>query len=191
VIDVRETAQRNVQSALAASRGRLARANAALAVHDGQCLLTVCAHGELFYTRRLDWNPQSLLRDASPSAPAELDANLDAGGFAELDIVDYGAESDDPAANDETPRLVIEVQRSIDLWERSWPELPLELIVVQADGHSRALAAQIERALAIPIEVLDEEPLFPGFTAAAPTAEVRSAVRPLLGALLRREARQL
>ena len=67
VIDICETTQRNVQSALADSRGLLGRANAALVVHGNQCLLTIAAKGELFYSRRLDWHPALRLKDALAS----------------------------------------------------------------------------------------------------------------------------
>ncbi len=122
VIEIRETAQRNLQTALAAAQGQAARANAALMVHGTQCLLTICAQGELFYTRRLDWQPESIV-----VAPASSTGVLDdvRSSFGDLDIVDYGAEDGPGGATDDVPPLVIELQRSFDLWERTWPDLPL------------------------------------------------------------------
>ena len=55
VIDIQETAQRNLQSALARRDGTLERANAALILVEGQqAVLTISANEELFYTRRFD-----------------------------------------------------------------------------------------------------------------------------------------
>ena len=55
VIDIQETAQRNLQSALARVDGRLERADAALLISDeSQAVLTISANEELFFTRRLD-----------------------------------------------------------------------------------------------------------------------------------------
>jgi MSHA biogenesis protein MshI len=189
VIDLREMAQRNVQNALAAARGRSERASAALVVHGDRCLLTLCANDELFYARRLDWRSawletRSATLHAAPTERAMSD-------FAELDIVDYGAE--DPAAGaavDDVPPLVIELQRTLDVWERSWPDLALDRLVVHANGNTEALAALLAPALAVPVEPLDLETLFPGFHAAAGAPSVASTVAPLLGALLRQETRQ-
>jgi len=55
VIDIQETAQRNLQSALAKQDGRLDRADACLLISDErQAVLTISANEELFFTRRLD-----------------------------------------------------------------------------------------------------------------------------------------
>lgn len=57
VIDIQETAQRNLQTALAIieGQGRRGRASAALVLLDPlQAVLTICAEGELFYARRFD-----------------------------------------------------------------------------------------------------------------------------------------
>ena len=55
VIDIQETAQRNLQSALAAREGQPERANAALVLVEGQqAVLTISANEELFYSRRFD-----------------------------------------------------------------------------------------------------------------------------------------
>jgi MSHA biogenesis protein MshI len=189
VIDIRETAQRNLQTAFAQARGRGERATAALMLHGAQCLLTISAAGELFYARRLDWDVDTLRADAGDAAaaqasPADATAEL---SFDEMDIVDYGAEPEVGARPDEgdVPRIVIELQRSLDVWERSWPELPLAGISVQAGEQSKALAALLERSLGMSVDVLEPRLLFANFERVAATPAVREAVLPLLGALLR------
>jgi MSHA biogenesis protein MshI len=190
VIDIREMAQRNLQSALAARRGEVGQASAALMVHGAQCLLTICANGELFYARRLEWRPEWI---AATHAPAEAPrVDLMASGFADLDIVDYSdAGTAGLETHDDVPPLMIELQRSFDVWERSWPDLPLRQLLVHANGHTSALIGLLEPVTPMAVVALDLEPLFKGLDAAAGAPAVASAVTPLLGALLRDESRPL
>lgn len=178
-IDVAETVQRNLQSAAVAAAGLGGRASAALMLHGTQCLLTFCADGELFDTRRLDWEGTGERHEAP--APATLgDDALD------LDFVDYGAEdAAGPADDGHTPRIVIELQRSFDVWERSWPDRPLAGLWVEAGDETAALVALLRRALGLRVETLDATALFPGFVQACPDATQRQALLPLLGGLLR------
>lgn len=185
VIDIRETAQRNLQTAVARRHGddRAERACAALFVHGTGCLLTLAAHGELFHARRLDWEPTGLAprADAATSGAARAIAEM-----ADRDIVDYGADDAgwaNPAA-DVAP-IVLEMQRSIDVWDRSWPDLPLDRVIVFAQEHTGALVELLTGTLATAVEAFDPEALFPGFMAACADPRTRAAVAPLLGALLR------
>jgi MSHA biogenesis protein MshI len=189
VFDITELAQRNLQCALAEQQGRGADASAALMVHGSQCLLTICANGELFYARRLDWNSQSL-GDMSAPAPVAAAAHGKSHGLMSMelegvDIVDYGAEPDDSNApeTDSTPRLAIEVQRSLDAWERSWPELPLQRLWVQAGDRTEALQGLLMRTLSIAVEAFDSSALF----SVSPASERPALV--LLGVLLRDDDR--
>jgi len=185
VIEVMETSQRNLQSAVAATDGLAERATAALLLHGSQCLLTVCARGELFYTRRLDW-------DGPAMTPAPRSAVVPMQTLETADFIDYGAEADaGPADDGDAPRLVIELQRSFDVWERSWPDLPLAGLWLQVGEASPALAAALEQALGLRVQVLDAERVFPGLGGLAGTPAVAGAVLPLLGALLRVDTRQL
>jgi MSHA biogenesis protein MshI len=187
VIDLMETSQRNLLSAVANAHGLGERATAALVAHGPVCLLTICARGELFYTRRLDWDGSGLTvasTSAAPTAPPSPSETLD--------FVDYGAEAELPLAGQgDAPRIVIELQRSFDVWERSWPDLPLAGLWVEVGEASLDLASALEQALGMQVGVLYPERVFPGWEAAAPTPALRDAVLPLLGALLRTETRQL
>ncbi|MBK6471490.1 MAG: hypothetical protein IPF94_12385 [Betaproteobacteria bacterium] len=178
-IDAAETVQRNLQCAVVAAAGLGPRASAALMVHGTQCLLTFCADGELFDTRRLEWEGTGeRLETPGPATPAD--------GAPELDFVDYGAEDDaGPADDGHTPRIVIELQRSFDVWERSWPDRPLAGLWVEAGEETVALVALLRRALGLRVEALDAAALFPGFVQACPDAAQRQALLPLLGGLLR------
>lgn len=208
VIDIRETAQRNLQSALQQRLDRPDSASAALMLQGEQCLLTICARGELFYARRLGWDPAALAgnRDNadsnSPDAAGDRQPQL-----AMLEIVDYGVDHGvdngagagagpgpgpgHRAPGEDAPRLVIELQSSLDLWERSWPDLPLERVLIQVGEHSQALAELLRASTGLPTEVLQPEQVFAGLDKMASTPAARAAVIPLLGALLRTESRQL
>jgi MSHA biogenesis protein MshI len=191
-IDIRETAQRNLQCALARAGAQGDRAGALLMRHGEHCLLTICAHGELFYTRRFAWDGAlAAFPSDDPTMPQSLSQPmplLDAGEMP--DIVDYGAEVTIEEDHAEAPRIVIEVQRSLDLWERSWPGLPLNTITVDAGESSGALAAVLARQLGQPVATLDPRPVFDGVMAACRgDGALARTVLPLLGALLRDDPR--
>lgn len=178
VIDIHDLAQRNLQSALARHLGAGDRAHAAIVmVNDRLALLTICAHDELFYTRRIDlgegfmqaaWGAQEALR-----------------GGAELELTLAGPGED----ADRAQRLVVEIQRSLDLWDRTWPKLVLGAIAVQAGARTAEMADWLGRELGHTVLPLDVTALFPGFEGGSD--EDRRLCWPLLGVLLRSEDRKL
>ncbi len=166
VVDILETAQRNLQTLLAQQQGRVDRANAALMMGQGrQALLTIAAREELYYTRRIDLAPGFL--DRSPLSPA--DATLD--------------------ADDAAQRFVVEVQRSLDVWERTWSNLPLDSLSVEAGARTSEMAAWLSRELGFAAKPMDLAPYFPGFEGGSP--DQQTLCLPLLGVLLRVEERNL
>jgi MSHA biogenesis protein MshI len=194
VVDIAETAQRNLQTELAAAAGLAGRATAALVRHGDVALLTISAGGELYDARRLDWDatPPPAPAAAPAARPEPALATL---AFDDADFVDYGATPDDhpdpaaPAAD--TPRLVVELQRSFDLWERSWPDLPLAALWVDAGDDTDALLALLAGTLGQRVGRFDPAEVFPGWARAAATPALRQAALPLAGALLRAETRRL
>lgn len=160
VIDIQESAQRNLQSALAVSEGRglSNRANAALVLLDSHhAVLTICADGELFYARRFDLPPDFL-----------------AGT--------WGGGEDDGAT-----RFLLEVQRSLDLWDRMWSSLPLDRIWLYAGDRSDELARWLTGQLGQPVQPMEVAAQFPGFKGR--TVADEALCMPLLGLLLRAEER--
>ena len=191
VIDVQETAQRNLQSALVAREGAPERANAALVLVDAQeAVLTICAHEELFYTRRFEL-PEGLLTAAwgeggqAVAGPAE--------GF--IPVAEYvpgqGGAASAPAGGDGSDkaaqRLLVEVQRSLDVWDRSWSSLPLAGLRVYAGARSVELARWLSSQLGQAVLPLEPGTLFSGFTGGATGGQAQCL--PLLGILLRSESR--
>jgi MSHA biogenesis protein MshI len=202
VIDVQEMAQRNLQSALARAQGQPERANAALVLLPGQqALLTICANDELFYTRRFDV-PDGFLTGSWDEAVAPQVAAADAYTPVEEYVPDYAASTDlgylpytpvvgtgsvDAASvsAEKAQRMVVEVQRSLDVWDRTWSSLPLSQFRVYAGVRSVELALWLSAQTGQAVVPLDVGGLFSGLDAAA-LAE-HPLCLPLLGLLLRTE----
>lgn len=175
VIDIQDLAQRNLQSAQARKLGAAERANAAIVISDdNQALLTVCAYDELFYTRRIDLGPGFM---QAPWGRGEGDGD----GGANLLLEPAG--QDDERAQ----RLVVEIQRSLDLWDRTWPTLMLDRISVQAGPRTAEMADWLARELGQSVTALDVTSMFPGFEAGSEAD--RQYCWPLLGVLLRSDDR--
>ncbi len=177
VIDIHDLAQRNLQSALARRLGITDRAHAAIVMaSDSQALLTICAHDELFYTRRIDLGEGFMQAAWGAGAGPGAEAG-------ELALAVHGHEGD------LAQRLVVEIQRSLDLWDRTWPMLVLDRILVQAGARTAEMARWLGQELGQAVLPLDVAPLFPGFEGG--TEEERQLCWPLLGVLLRHEGRKL
>lgn len=210
VIDIQETAQRNLQSALSRQEGLLTRADAALVMVDSrQALLTISANEELFYTRRLEV-PEGFLQrpsglassDATGSAVsayvpvADYVPDYNVGGVA------YGSDYSEPRGASRTPasdqntdhdraqRFLVEVQRSLDLWDRTWSSMPLARVRVYAGARSDELAQWLTREIGQPVVAMDVNALFPGLSALQGDVELASCW-PLLGLALRTDGRKL
>jgi len=208
VIDIQETAQRNLQSALAGRDGRAERANAALVLVEGQqVVLTISANKELFYTRRFalpdgfltaSWGAGSAATAGSHSGFTPVD---DYVPDYSVDGVSYGADYSDtralsPAAaaagageDESSQRFLVEVQRSLDVWDRSWSSLPLDCVRVYAGERSEELSKWLALQLGQKVLPMDVSGLFAGFEGGAESD--RALCLPLLGVLMRTESRKL
>lgn len=197
VIDIQETAQRNLQSVLAQGEGRLDRADAALLIcGDQQAVLTISANEELFFTRRLDL-PQGFM--AMDWGGGHTDTPSDADAFTPVEeyVPDYAlggaaqtasgalAQGDD----ERVQRLLVEVQRSLDLWDRTWSTMPLSGLRVFAGERSAELAAWLGREMGQSVSAMDLATQFPGLHDLS--AQDLLYGLPLLGVLLRTETRKL
>ncbi|MFN4004803.1 MAG: hypothetical protein ACK4MJ_03590 [Hylemonella sp.] len=176
VIDVQDLAQRNLQSLCAGELGLGEQAHAAvLLTDDSQALLTICARGELFYTRRIDLGAgfaQQAWGQAMGAAAAELSLVQESTPQAER-----------------SQRLVVEIQRTLDLWDRTWPALPLERLLVQAGARTDEMTRWLQQELGQAVLPLDVTAHFEGFDAG--DEDERRLCWPLLGLLLRDEGRTL
>jgi MSHA biogenesis protein MshI len=155
VIDIQENAQRNLQTALAQRAGATGRADAALVLTGAsQAVLTISANEELFYTRRLDLPkgfmemPWGQVDGVAPVAEGftpvgEYVPDYNVGG--EAYGTDYSGSSAGSGGNEGAQRLLVEVQRSLDLWDRTWSALPLNGLRVLAGERSQELATWLGR----------------------------------------------
>ncbi len=212
VIDIQENAQRNLQSAAMKRDGRLERADATLMLDQAQAVLTISANEELFYTRRLElpegffdssWRPAEEeagnVAEAYVPVPAYV-PDFNVGGVSHgtdysVPEPDYGAASRDGmdqktrAGNEKAERFSLEVQRSLDIWSRTWSNLPLDSVRVYVGERSVELAAWLDRQLGQSVTALDLSTQFPGFDGGVLGDTALCA--PLLGVLLRTETRKL
>lgn len=213
VIDIQETAQRNLQSALAGRDGRAERANAALVLVEGHStVLTISANEELFYTRRFEL-PDGFLAASwdhggfAPRGSANAVESYTPSGNDELDSVPgdtlypnatpdrragFAAFAPTVATNalgdDKARRFLVEFQRSLDLWSRTWTRLPLDQILVHAGARSQALSTWFGEQTGQIVLPMDASSLCPGFERAAETD--KALCLPLLGALRRTKSRK-
>jgi MSHA biogenesis protein MshI len=191
VIDIQDMAQRNLQTAVAQRSAKLERAGALLFVtSDKQALLTISAKEELFYTRRIELSPGFMEARWGQGEVGEAQSDDPFADVPEY-VPSYAAPAVPaaPAEDDVTQRFVVELQRSLDVWDRTWPNLPLDGLSVRAGQRSGEMAQWLSRELGLSVSALDVAPLFPGFDKGS---EADQAVcYPLLGALLRSETRKL
>jgi MSHA biogenesis protein MshI len=190
VIDIVDTAQRNLHTRAAAAQDLSDRATACLMVHGAHGLLTICIGDELFYSRRLEWDPtlaqvaaQSGETVSAPSVQAEP-ALAETGMQWAGDAMAYELGAPDEIA-DVTPRPVIELQRSFDVWERSWPDQPVAQLLLHTGHGSPAVATYLQGLLGLRVQALDLAQALPGAEQGGDWGGEHQACLPLLGALLR------
>lgn len=199
VVDIAENAQRNLQTMLAARDGMGQSATAALVVvGERQAVLTISANDELFYSRRLElpegflsmeWGTGVEIFSDEPSVYTPVTEYVPDYGGGDSYGSDYGMATAGTAAvqsdADRAQRLVVEVQRSLDLWDRTWTTLPLAGLRVYAGHRSFDLAAWLSQEIGQTVTLLDFEAVFPHL--ADLSVEDQLACLPVLGALLRNE----
>ena len=200
VVDMAENAQRNLQSALAQRDGMGQSATAALVVvSERQAVLTITANEELFYSRRLElpegflameWGTGVEIFSDEPDAYTPVGEYIPDYGGADSYGSAYGNSSMTAAPvqsdADRAQRLVVEVQRSLDLWDRTWSSFPLAGLRVYAGARSFDLSAWLSQEIGQTVTMLDFNSLFP-VLADLPAAD-QMACLPLLGELLRNDA---
>jgi MSHA biogenesis protein MshI len=196
VIDVTDMAQRNLHASQAAALDLGERATACLVQHGKACLLTLCVGEELCYSRRLDWDAQlperaqaALTRAAEPPPDHAWATELGGDGALSFDLADGGLQAavELGASRDDDSRLVVELQRSFDVWERSWPDHPLSALLLCHEGDMTPSSAFLQTQLGLRVLPMNRfAAVEPGPLAQAEPA-MQAALWPLLGALLRRE----
>jgi MSHA biogenesis protein MshI len=192
VIDIQETCQRNLQTAMAQRSGAPEQADASMVIaDDSHALITISAKGELYFTRRLEL-PEGFMRMAWSQGSTDV-GNVPDGYTPVMEYVpDYsgaaatsGASTVTQSDADRAQRVVVELQRTLDLWDRTWSSLPLSGLRVYAGERSPELALWLTREIGQSVTALDLAPLFSGLEGIS--EDQRLGCVPLLGLLLRSE----
>ena len=174
VIDIQETAQRNLQGALARQGGHADRANAALLMVDGlTSILTICANDELFYTQRFEL-PEGFL--------AQFGGRDNDGAVGFVGVT---------GENDEAQRFLVDVQRSLDLWRRSWVKIAMALdgLHIYAGERSEELSTWFKVRAGETVLPMDVSGLFQGFN--GDVENDKALCMPLLGVLIQTSSTNL
>jgi MSHA biogenesis protein MshI len=168
IIDVGETTERNLLHAILKREGESRPGAAAALIADaGRALVIITVQGELHFFRRFEFNADLLAVPASEAQPAMV-------GGGEV------AES--------ASRSLMQLQRSLDLWDDSYPHLPLATLHVHAGASTDAIVERIAAEAGTQTRALAVAPLFQlGRNSGEPPWH-DPAYLPLLGALLRPEA---
>ena len=170
LIDVQETAQRNLQGALSEQNGR---ATAALVTSSGNSMiLTIAANGVLFYSRKYTLLEQTLVM------PSEYDKDTSEVPISTIAGEVLGDSQDDTKVQ----RFVAKVQRSLDVWNRSWTSMPLDGMQIYAGERSEELSSQFALAFGETILPMDVSGLFPEFDDGIESE--KALCLPLLGILI-------
>jgi len=163
IVDIPETAQRNLLNASTAAVAKEGDIAGVMSVDAGRALMTVTVGGELQFFRRFEF---------------DLDKILVSGE------VQSALMSDSPEA-EAVSRSLMQLHRSMDLWEDNHPRQAIGSMAIAAGPRGEALADRLRAELGIETKALSLANVFrlnnPG--AAPPWDDV--AYLPLLGALLR------
>lgn len=203
VIDVWDMAQRNLQTQSGRRDDAVQRSDAALVVIDARhALLTISANGELFYSRRIelpadfenrDWGSGSAIEPASTMELPPIEEYVPQEYQGDIDLTaSYvpGQGVGDAAIDDANQRLLVEVQRSLDVWDRTWSGLPIDGLKVFAGRKTAEFAAWLGKELGIQVGNLVLGDWFDGLLADDLSDQEQLLIWPLLGLLLRDEGRK-
>lgn len=167
VVDVAETAQRNLLHAVLLAEKSEIEVAGALVADAGSASMVISVNGQLYFYRRFEFEVDPLAVPAEEAQPAMM---------AEGEVAESAT------------RSLTQLQRSLDLWDNAYAHLPLGTLRVQAGPKTAAIVDRIAVAAGVDTRALLVANVFR--TAGgkkAPPAEDPAYV-PLLGALLRPRA---
>ena len=169
VIDVGETAQRNLLQAVLASEPGSTGACGALVAEGRRALLVIAVDGHLQFFRRFDFDTDMV---AMPTDEAQS-ALIGAGAGAET-----------------ATWSIKQLHRSLDLWDDSYPHLPLASLRVEAGHKTAAIIERIQADVGVDTRPLALATIFRVAAGKGEPPWTDTAYLPLLGALLRRSGAQ-
>lgn len=163
VIDVAETAQRNLLHAVLLAESAAPNVAAALVADGVRALLIISVQGQLYFFRRFEFDTDILA--AVDDIQSEL-IGKDAGAEAVL-------------------RSLTQLHRSLDLWDDIYPQLPLGTFRVDAGAKTAAIIDRLTTETGTDTRPLALSTIFKVPASRAPSPWMDAAYLPLLGALLR------
>ncbi len=155
-IDIPEFALRNLAALLPEDAGGVAT----VALEATRGLLTVTRQGNLFFSRRLDYGTDRLLADDSDELTPEMEGMLDT--------------------------LVIEIQRSLDYYERHFSQPAVQTVVLAPCARPLGVApAYLQSQLGVPVRALNLNEILDPVTPLDAAAQANCLTA--IGLALRRE----
>lgn len=170
IIDVGETTQRNLLDAVLRREDRAgedAGVAAALVAEAGRALVIITVQGQLYFFHRFEFNVDLVAVPAEEAQPAMV---------AQGEVAESAA------------RSLTQLHRSLDLWDDSYPHLPISTLRIHAGAKTDAIVKRIAPEAGAETRALVVAPLFNVGRASAEPPWRDPAYLPLLGALLRPEA---
>lgn len=164
VIDVAETAQRNLLHAALVAEAGAPNVAGALVADAGRASMVIAVNGQLGFFRRFEFNTDLLAVPADEAQP---------------DMMSQGVVAETAA------RSMSQLERSLDLWENTYPHLPVQTLRVYAGAKTDVIVARIAAEAGVDTRPLAVAGAFglSGSKSNPPWND--AAYLPLLGALLR------
>ncbi len=164
VIDVAETAQRNLLHAQLLAEPDAPNVAAALVADAGRALMIVTVNGELCFFRRFEFDSDILAATVDHVQSALIGTNAGAEALA---------------------RSLTQLHRSLDLWDDLYPQTPLLSLRVDAGARTEAIIDLLKVETRLDTRPFDLAPVFKLPIGKATPPWKDAAYLPLLGALLR------
>lgn len=164
VIDVAETALRNLLHAQLLSEPDASDVAAALVADAGRALMIVTVKGELCFFRRFEFDSDIFAATVDHVQSALIGTNAGAEALA---------------------RSLTQLHRSLDLWDDLYPQTPLVSLWVDAGRRTDAIIELLKIETRLDTRPFDLSPVFKLPIGKAPPPWKDAAYLPLLGALLR------
>ena len=164
IIDVTETAHRNLLHAALLAETNEPPVAAALIAAGGRALMVVSVQGQLCFSRRFEF-------DVDTFAVAEDDLRL--------------ALVSSSAGEESAQRSIVQLHRSLDLWDISYPNLPLATMRVDAGPKTPAVLDRLKSETGVDTRPLALSKIFSLKSLGKSPPWQDPSYLPLLGALLR------
>ncbi len=164
VIDVAETCQRNLLHALLMAESEEPPVAASLVAAGGRALLVVSVRGQLYFFRRFEFDVDTLAVSADEAQEPLIGAS---------------------AGEESATRSLVQLHRSLDMWDLSYPNYPLATLRVDCGAKTPAIIDRLAPETGLDTRAMTLSSIFKLPTVKSSPPWQDPAFLPLLGALLR------